>query len=137
MRRNPELMQFEMGMSTNRYFPASGTAGFARSLVSGNRRVPCPPPMMTERTLLVLIDCRPVYDIRILKTVAESFLPYKQLAPQSKTNLRRDDQPIARRLLEMQPALAHRPEQFLSVRPAQWSVFGVQPINDNIKDQRG
>ena len=40
--------------------PASGTAGFARSLVSGNSRVPAPPPMMTERTLLVLGDIRAV-----------------------------------------------------------------------------
>src|SRR4051794_39793420 len=63
MRRRPELMQFEIGMSTMRYLPASGTAGLARSLVSGNKRVPCPPPIMTESTLLVLIVCRPVCDI--------------------------------------------------------------------------
>src|SRR5258708_37442750 len=56
-------MQLEMGISTIRYFPASGTAGFARSLGSGNSRVPWPPPMMTESTLLVLIVCRPVCDI--------------------------------------------------------------------------
>ena len=49
-------MQLEIGMSTIRYFPASGTAGFARSFVSGNNRVPCPPPMMTVSTLLVLMD---------------------------------------------------------------------------------
>ena len=49
-------MQFEIGMSTMRYLPASGTAGFARSLVSGKSRVPAPPPMMTERTLLVFGD---------------------------------------------------------------------------------
>src|ERR1700683_3490061 len=63
MRRKPELMQLEIGMSTMRYLPASGTAGLARSLVSGNRRVPCPPPMMTQRTLLMLSDCLPVCDI--------------------------------------------------------------------------
>src|SRR5438874_12436005 len=55
-------MQLEIGISTNRYLPASGTAGLARSLVSGNKRVPCPPPMITDNTLLVLIDCRPVCD---------------------------------------------------------------------------
>src|SRR5664280_1828564 len=60
IRRSPELMQLEMGISTRRYLPASGTAGLARSLVSGNRRVPCPPPMMTESTLLVLVDWRPL-----------------------------------------------------------------------------
>src|SRR6266478_4165328 len=64
MRRRSELMQLEMGMSTIRYLPASGTAGLARSLVSGNSRVPWPPPMMTESTLLVLSVCRPVCDIK-------------------------------------------------------------------------
>src|SRR5215471_7723108 len=64
MRRSPELMQLEMGMSTSRYLPASGTAGLARSLVSGNNRVPCPPPMITESTLLVFNDCLPVCDIK-------------------------------------------------------------------------
>src|ERR1017187_10544153 len=63
MRRRPELMQLEMGISTSRYLPASGTAGLARSLVSGNRRVPCPPPMITESTLLVLAVWRLVCSI--------------------------------------------------------------------------
>src|SRR5437870_10401330 len=58
MRRRPELMQLEIGISTRRYLPARGTAGLARSLVRGNKRVPCPPPMITESTLLVLIDWR-------------------------------------------------------------------------------
>src|SRR6185369_162452 len=53
-------MQLEMGISTRRYLPASGTAGLARSLVKGKRRVPCPPPMITESTLLVLTLWRPV-----------------------------------------------------------------------------
>src|SRR5262245_44254692 len=47
MRRRSELMQLLIGMSTRRYFPASGTAGLARSLVSGKSRVPAPPPMIT------------------------------------------------------------------------------------------
>src|SRR5437773_10683990 len=51
MRRRFELMQLEIGISTRRYLPASGTAGFERSLVSGNRRLPCPPPIITESTL--------------------------------------------------------------------------------------
>src|SRR5271165_3527639 len=59
-------MQLEMGMSTMRYLPASGTAGLARSLVRGKRRVPWPPPMMTQRTLLIFSDCRPVCDIGCL-----------------------------------------------------------------------
>src|SRR6185503_13775458 len=57
-------MQLEMGMSTNRYLPASGTAGLARSRVSGNNRVPCPPPMMMESTLLVLVDMRTPFAIQ-------------------------------------------------------------------------
>src|SRR5215831_3252669 len=56
MRRRSELMQFEIGMSTSRYFPARGTAGLARSLVSGNSRVPAPPPRISDRTLLVFGD---------------------------------------------------------------------------------
>src|SRR3954465_11375084 len=54
MRFMPELMQFEIGISTRRALPASGTAGLERSRVSGNRRVPCPPPMMMERTFPIL-----------------------------------------------------------------------------------
>src|SRR5450631_1559143 len=55
MLRRSELMQFEIGMSTKRYFPARGTAGLARSLVSGNRRVPAPPPRITLKTFFVLM----------------------------------------------------------------------------------
>src|SRR6266540_3014411 len=61
-------MQLEMGMSTRRYLPASGTAGLDRSLVSGNRRVPAPPPIMTASTLLVLGD------IRLPCVISELFL---------------------------------------------------------------
>ena len=68
MRRNPELMQLEMGMSTSRYLPASGTAGLARSLVSGNNREPWPPPMMTESTLLTLKVRGPVGGIIVFLT---------------------------------------------------------------------
>jgi hypothetical protein len=44
------LMQLEMGMSMSRYLPATGTAGLDRDLVSGNSRVPRPPPRMRART---------------------------------------------------------------------------------------
>lgn len=47
-----ELMQLEMGMSTSRYFPAMGTAGLLRLAVSGNNRVPAPPPNITAT-----VDC--------------------------------------------------------------------------------
>src|SRR6266705_4667785 len=47
MRITSELMQFEIGTSTRRYLPPSGTAGFDRCAVSGNRRLPAPPPRIT------------------------------------------------------------------------------------------
>jgi hypothetical protein len=37
-------------MSISRYLAASGTAGFERSAVSGNNRVPRPPPNTTATT---------------------------------------------------------------------------------------
>src|SRR3712207_1156070 len=51
MRWMSELMQFEIGMSTSLYLPPSGTAGFERVSVSGDRRVPAPPPRITARML--------------------------------------------------------------------------------------
>src|SRR3954453_14015101 len=50
MRRRSELRQLLIGMSTSRYFPPRGTAGLARSLVSGKSRVPAPPPSTTLTT---------------------------------------------------------------------------------------
>src|SRR5687768_6489999 len=50
IRSSFEFRQFEIGTSTRRYFPASGTAGLARSRVSGKSRVPAPPPRMTAST---------------------------------------------------------------------------------------
>ena len=61
-------MQLEIGMSTIRYFPASGTAGLLRSFVSGYKRLPAPPPMMIASvlsvTLLVLAIVRETYRMR-------------------------------------------------------------------------
>src|SRR6267143_308001 len=54
MERSPEFRQLLIGISTMRYFPPSGTAGFARSFVNGNKRVPAPPPMMTARVRCVV-----------------------------------------------------------------------------------
>src|SRR5438105_10745325 len=51
MRMTSELMQFEIGTSTSRYFPPNGTAGFDRWAVSGNSRLPAPPPRITARRL--------------------------------------------------------------------------------------
>ena len=44
-------MQFEIGMSMSRYLPAIGTAGLLRDFVSGNKRVPRPPPRIRQITL--------------------------------------------------------------------------------------
>src|SRR5208282_1051284 len=43
-------MQFDTGISISRYFPAIGTAGLLRDWVSGNSRVPRPPPRINEMT---------------------------------------------------------------------------------------
>src|SRR3954452_20372540 len=50
MRWSPEWMQLDTGISISRYFPAMGTAGLLRDLVSGKRRVPRPPPRISETT---------------------------------------------------------------------------------------
>src|SRR6266478_4970089 len=46
-RRRSELMQLESVMSMMRYSPPNGTAGLARSRVSGHNRSPCPPASST------------------------------------------------------------------------------------------
>jgi hypothetical protein len=40
----------EIGISTKRYLPAIGTAGFDLVVVSGCKRVPAPPPKITAIT---------------------------------------------------------------------------------------
>src|ERR1700704_1813263 len=44
-------MQLEIGMSTRRYFPPTGTAGFERCCVNGKSRLPAPPPRITASKL--------------------------------------------------------------------------------------
>src|SRR5947199_10780410 len=46
MRSIPACRLLLIGMSISRNFPPTGTAGFARSRVRGQRRDPCPPPRM-------------------------------------------------------------------------------------------
>ena len=55
MRLMSELRQFEMGISTNLYFPAIGTAGLDRCSVNGYNLDPCPPPKIIPNTLLFTI----------------------------------------------------------------------------------
>src|SRR3954451_20137788 len=50
IRFSPEWIQLDTGISISRYFPAIGTAGLLRDLVSGKRRVPRPPPRISETT---------------------------------------------------------------------------------------
>ena len=45
-----ELIQFEIGISTKRYFPAIGTAGLERVSVNGCNLDPCPPPKIMAKT---------------------------------------------------------------------------------------
>jgi hypothetical protein len=49
-----EFKQFEMGISTSRYLPATGTAGFDRVSVKGKRREPCPPPKIMAKTFFFI-----------------------------------------------------------------------------------
>jgi hypothetical protein len=51
-----ELMQLEIGISTNLYLPAIGTAGLLLAAVRGYNLLPAPPPRITEiRDLLDII----------------------------------------------------------------------------------
>jgi hypothetical protein len=51
----PEFKQLEIGISTRRYLPAMGPAGFERFAVSGYNLVPAPPPNITERICLLIV----------------------------------------------------------------------------------
>src|SRR6218665_2969215 len=68
----PELRQFEIGMSTNRYLPAIGTAGFERVCVSGDNLEPWPPPRITPKTLSVMFKLILIFGI----ILCNSLLPY-------------------------------------------------------------
>src|SRR6201996_3072867 len=54
IRSIPECRQLEIGISTNRYLPAIGTAGFERVAVSGYKRLPWPPPSTMQITFEVI-----------------------------------------------------------------------------------
>src|SRR6185369_10972700 len=51
--RMPPLARLDSAKSISRYRPPNGTAGFARSAVSGLRRVPAPPASTMPRTDLL------------------------------------------------------------------------------------
>lgn len=70
----PECKQFEMGISTKRYLPAIGTAGFDRVAVSGDKRLPWPPPSTMEITLDVI---KLVLSFRIVQCIVVLSEPMK------------------------------------------------------------
>jgi hypothetical protein len=47
------LMQLEIGLSTNLYLPAMGTAGLLRVAVKGYSLDPAPPPKITAIAFLL------------------------------------------------------------------------------------
>src|SRR3990172_886052 len=62
----PEFRQLLSGMSMMRYFPASGTAGLARSLVSGHSRAPRPPPRISPNMSRLAISAPDVpFDLQV------------------------------------------------------------------------
>src|SRR5437660_11094408 len=74
MRRSSLLMQLERVKSMMRYRPPKGTAGLARSRVSGSRRVPLPPARIKVRTSFTgacLLRATPVI---VLKNAAHATL---------------------------------------------------------------
>src|ERR1051325_4781414 len=76
-------MQFEIGISTSRYLPPSGTAGFERSRVKGKSLVPCPPPMMIESTLLKFTAIILLIAILLTPLRAKVLLRYNRVCFQS------------------------------------------------------
>lgn len=50
-----ELIQLEIGMSTNRYLPAMGTAGLDLVSVKGDNLEPAPPPRIMANVLMFII----------------------------------------------------------------------------------
>src|SRR5712691_10883757 len=81
-----ELMQFEIGISTRRYFPPTGTAGFERCCVNGKSRVPAPPPRITASKLCfaAILVHRIFFDRR-----SESRIDVKRSHPQEFGPVRR------------------------------------------------
>src|SRR3984957_6129510 len=56
IRRIPALTRLDSAKSTSRYMPPNGTAGLARSAVSGASRLPAPPASTMPRTRLSAIS---------------------------------------------------------------------------------
>src|SRR5688572_20066910 len=59
IRSMPACRLLLIGMSIRRNLPPIGTAGFARSRVSGQSRLPCPPPRIAVVTFSMELSPRP------------------------------------------------------------------------------
>ena len=69
----PEFIQLEMGISTNRYLPAIGTAGLERLAVNGYNLEPAPPPNITL-SISLEIDIRQTYLWNLYRKVKQQFI---------------------------------------------------------------
>src|SRR5258708_5290745 len=75
-----------MGMSIRRYFPARGTAGFDRNLVSGYNRVPLPPP--STSVLILVLPSAPIQGMKNGKR--REFLNERKFRTANRMNKHRD-----------------------------------------------
>ncbi len=64
--------QLLIGMSMRRYLPPIGTAGLERLKVSGNRRVPRPPPRMIANTSSIAVSLSPTAAARYFAPVVSA-----------------------------------------------------------------
>src|SRR3990172_1566552 len=105
MRSIPACRLLLIGMSIRRNLPPIGTAGLARYLVSGQSRVPWPPPriaVMTFRmtaSLRALTLCRPSYRLHARRERAK-----KRSGQGDEIGLLPHDWGIESDLVELEPA---------------------------------
>jgi len=77
-----ELIQLEIGISTNRYLPAIGTAGLLLLAVKGYNLEPAPPPRITDRISLLIMST--LFGLSIENQ--NSKVKIKKQAPANKSN---------------------------------------------------
>jgi hypothetical protein len=61
------FIQLLIGISTNLYLPAMGTAGLLRVAVSGYKRVPAPPPNMIATVDLAILKLFFLFEFKVDK----------------------------------------------------------------------
>src|ERR1700736_6717284 len=105
--RTPPLARLDSAKSMSRYKPPNGTAGLARSAVSGLRRVPAPPASTIPRTDGCAMSGPP-------KTLARAFVRrLKSHAPAYQGVLGRAHPPVS-------PDLAARWAGVVGLRAGPW-----------------